>query len=1050
MKNPKPISREPIIQEYTEKINIKKITEIITAAEEEEERKIYEQFKYLFVIKKDKTIMNKISFIDAIEKNQKLTVEDKKYLAELRLPINYDQTFLEYFLLLKDISKKEKAEKYMRKYNINHVLKEKIIEKQKKKIFDFSKKTEPVIKNKEGIYNRTFILRNLDANLDFDKYVNETDYFLVKMKKTSNFKSKITEEINSSYKGFDKKSKLEILENFDTKEEFLFNIIYIITAASLEELEEKTVRVQNTFIEDNIEAKIPTHVNVTFYKNFLNKDKYNKLIFKNEEDMIIMNYSHFKDYGKSTQHFLDLEILENSIIKSQNKYFEIVEIEDIDYIHAKEKTKHEIFDVYKSTLNGLNNDILLQIFIMNDYINVEKTTEQLFAKSNLPLNDSYNSYLDDNIKIAAKNSTIRKIYFVISSNPDRKLDGEKTKEAVEITLEFIEKSFQKIKANIKRLDIQEKVKLYKTLFDVDFKQNNLKVPYNEKTEKFSDYISCSSLRFKPFNSHIGRICAKSFTIKGFPNAMRDDFMSDIMKLPFKFNLSVSIDFEELEKTIDKVGKVIFAMERTLVKKKEKKNMYISHEFKELYQESLDLREEVSNNDKKMFDVSIAITVYDETEKKVEEKAKQIDSTIRRHLFKINKLFLEQEQGLKFTLPIPYDIPKHHKRNLLSENVAMLKPFYIKNHFDPDGIFYGLSSDNNIISIDRRKYTNSSGWFLGVPGSGKSFLAKKEMDSVILRYQNDDILIIDPEAEYGILAKKYLGENIKISSNSNVRINPFDISSDLKELTEEGEENPIKLKQEFLITFIEVLAQGLTQTEKSIVDRLLTLIYQEYIDNLKKGLVLKPTLEKFWEELSAQSEREAMALALRIEIYVKGSLNLFAGETNVKVNQRIVNFNIKELGGQLKNVALLLICDLLWQRVCKNRELKKRTWIYIDEIYLLFENEASAKFLFAFYKRVRKYGGVPTGITQNIEDLLRSETARTMLSNSDFLCILKQSPNDRELLQDLFDLSEKQADCVKNNPPGTGLILAAGNVVQFKDKMNTKSELYQLMTTKIDD
>lgn len=1045
----KSITREPIIREYDEKnINIDKLIKIVNKVETEE-KKLYEQVKYVLAVKKEKVILNKIESMERQEvlKNIKLTPEDKKRIRDLKLPINYTQEFLDLFLL-----KKKEELSYMRKYKINHVLKEEKKEKPKSNILKSFFSSKPKEKEKEeGIFNRTFILRNFNENMCFDKYLNDTDYFLLKLKKSEGLKEKMIDNIeNSNYEGFEKKSKIDFLRNFENSEEYLFNIIYVVQGNNLEELEEKTDKVKQYFIEDNIEAKIPTHVTQVFYDNFLYKDKYNKLILKKEEEINVLNYSKFKDEGKSTQNFLDLEILENSIIKYQNKYFDIVEIEDIDYIHAKEKTKHEIFDVYKSTLNGLNNDILLQIFVMNDLINVEKTKEQLFAKSDLPLNDSYNSYLDDNITIAAKSSTVRKIYFVISSNPDKKMDGEKTKEAVDMTLEFIEKSFQKIKANIKRLSKKEKIDIYKRLFDIDFTQNNMKVQYDEKKEKFSDYISCSSLRFKPFNSQIGRYCSKSFTIKGFPNAMRDDFMSDIMKLPFKFNLSVSIDFEELEKTIDKVGKVIFAMERTLVKKKEKKNMYISHEFKELYQESLDLREEVSNNDKKMFDVSVAITIYDETEKKVDEKAKQIDSTIRRHLFKINKLFLEQEQGLKFTLPIPYDIPKHHKRNLLSENVAMLKPFYIKNYFDPDGIFYGLSSDNNIISIDRRKYTNSSGWFLGVPGSGKSFLAKKEMDSVILRYQNDDILIIDPEAEYGILAKKYGGENIKISSNSNVRINPFDVTSDLKELTEEGEENPIKLKQEFLITFIEVLAQGLTQTEKSIVDRLLTLIYQEYIDNLKKGLVIKPTLEKFWEELSAQSEREAMALALRIEIYVKGSLNLFAGETNVEVNKRIVNFNIKELGGQLKNVALLLICDLLWQRVCKNRELKKRTWIYIDEIYLLFENEASAKFLFAFYKRVRKYGGVPTGITQNIEDLLRSETARTMLSNSAFLCILRQSSNDRELLQDLFDLSEAQADAVKNNSPGTGLILAEGNVIQFKDKMDKKSELYQLMTTKIDD
>lgn len=988
---------------------IAKLSDIIKVYEEKEKAASKEGVLDL-VIKANNSYCDYSIFLD-LKKGKKEKIVTEKEFQEL-------------YLVYEKEKKKKKDKTSDRKYNINHII-----------ISD--------------AYYRVFTIRNF-KDIDISSFIDNDSYFIVKMKKSKN-KESIVSQIESS-SNFDKNNKLEFLKGINEDTEYSFDIYYFLKANTYDELESKTFDCKKAFAKFGVEIKIKTHINENFFSKLLQrKDGYKNICFNCNNKLEIINFTSYKDpQNNSTQSLFNINIKESGIMEYDGMFYDMVEIEDIDYINAKETDKFDIIDNYKSVINSMTNQIKLQILIQNDLLDERKVEAELYATSDLPLNNNYNDYLRENIELSKENSAIKRIFFVITADKDKFVEEKKATSEIEKNLSFIKRTLKQIKANVIELSIEEKVKIYKGFFDYDFEGISRYIPYDSKRELVRDYISPSGIRFNFFSSQIGRNFISSFSIKNFPNAMRDEFLADIMKLPFKFNLSLRVEFEELDKTIDKINKKIFSMESTIIEKKKRKNAYIGHEFKTTYEESLALREELTSNDKKMFSIHISISLLDETEKGLSEKYQIVDSTIRRHLFRTNRLFLHQEKGMISTSPLPYDTPNHMKRNLLSENVAMLKPFYVKNHYDSDGIFYGLSEDNNLISIDRRKYANSSGWFLGVPGSGKSFLAKKEMTSVILRYPDEEVFIIDPESEYGILAKQYGGENIKISANSSVRINPFDITTDINELTLEGDENPIKIKQEFILSFIEVLAEGLTQAEKSVVDNILGKMYAEFVENVKNGVIKQPTLKTFYERLYYEPEKVAMGLALRIQIYVSGSLDLFSGETNVETVQRIVNFNIKDLGGQLKNVALMIILELLWNRINKNRALKKRTWIYIDEIYLLFENEASAKFLFAFYKRVRKYGGVPTGITQNVEDLLRSETARTMLSNAAFLCILRQSPNDRELLQDLFDLSDAQANYTKNNPPGTGIILAEGNVIHFKDKMNEKSELYKMMTTKIDD
>ena len=348
----------------------------------------------------------------------------------------------------------------------------------------------------------------------------------------------------------------------------------------------------------------------------------------------------------------------------------------------------------------------------------------------------------------------------------------------------------------------------------------------------------------------------------------------------------------------------------------------------------------------------------------------------------------------------------------------------------------------MIIADRRQLLNGNSFILGVSGSGKSFTAKNEIVSVMLRYNNADVIIIDPEDEYSRLVKALKGEVINISSTSDNHINAMDMNKDYGDGA-----NPIILKSEFLLSLCEQLigSGNLGPKQKSIIDRCTAQVYRVYQQGNYMGVA--PTLQDFREELLKQEEPEAKALALDIELFTDGSLNTFAKNTNVNTDNRLVCYNILELGDDLKPMGMLVILDNILNRITKNRSKGKNTYIFIDEIYLLFQHEYAANFLFKLWKRVRKYGAFCTGITQNVDDLLQSHTARTMLSNSEFIVMLNQASSDRFELAKLLNITDLQMNYITNVGAGQGLIKIGNVLVPFINEFPTNTELYKLMTTK---
>ena len=394
-----------------------------------------------------------------------------------------------------------------------------------------------------------------------------------------------------------------------------------------------------------------------------------------------------------------------------------------------------------------------------------------------------------------------------------------------------------------------------------------------------------------------------------------------------------------------------------------------------------------------------------------------------------------------------------KTYLLSDAAGVMIPFSHVDHFAEGGIFYGENQiTKSIITLDRTQEMNANGYILGCSGSGKSMLSKAEMFDVLLKYPNDEIIVIDPENEYKPLVKYFDGSILKLSPSSPTKLNIFDI--DLT-VSEEGT-SAVAMKSETIMTIVET-AKGreLTSDEITIIDRCVKFAYQKYIQTNGDERFL-PTFEDFYNLLLSAPEPEAHSLAVTLEIYVKGSFNIFSGRTNIDTGKRFMVFDIAQMGEQIRAVGLQVILEYVWQRVVANKRRGVRTWVWIDEFSIMFNDGAgrtthkSGEFFSKVYKRIRKYGGVPTAMTQNITEVLESPQARTMLANSEFVTLLQQKKEDLDAVSKLFSLSPYQQLPLKSGKKGTGIIVCGRKIIPFEKIIPENSLMYKICTTKFDD
>lgn len=423
----------------------------------------------------------------------------------------------------------------------------------------------------------------------------------------------------------------------------------------------------------------------------------------------------------------------------------------------------------------------------------------------------------------------------------------------------------------------------------------------------------------------------------------------------------------------------------------------------------------------------------------EEKPKEV---VKSRLMKLDSMHM-QEQGLMSSLPLANNLVPI-KRALTTTSTAIFVPFTTQELFmEGDSLYYGLNAvSNNMIMADRKQLKNPNGLILGTPGSGKSFSAKREMTNVFFT-TTDDIIIADPEGEYYPLVEALGGQVIHISSTSRDYINPMDIN-----LNYADDDNPLGMKSDFILSLCELIMgarDGMEPEEKSVIDRCLPLVYQKYLNDPKPENM--PILGDLYDCLREQKERQAQRIATALEIYVNGSLRVFNHQTNVELDNRLICFDIKELGKQLKKLGMLIVQDQVWNRVTINRNAKKNTRYYIDEFHLLLKEEQTAAYSVEIWKRFRKWGGIPTGITQNIKDLLASREIENIFENSDFIYMLNQASGDRQILAKQLNISPFQLSYVTNSNEGEGLLFYGNTIIPFKDKFDTSLKLYGLMTTK---
>lgn len=734
-----------------------------------------------------------------------------------------------------------------------------------------------------------------------------------------------------------------------------------------------------------------------------------------------------------------------------NRYSKTYKFEDINYTIASNEEQEIIFTSYCDLLNSFDSSVDIQITMHNNKVNHDDFEKRVLLKHR-GIDDDFDRYIDVyNEMLSEKmehgqSDTIRNKYITVSLQAPDFETAENKFTTVDIELN---KAFSRINTNVRPITANERVRILADIFrGVDERIPELdKKAFRRRADKA--YCCPDYFEFKPkyfmFNEKYARVCF----VKDFPSTLTDDLLTDLSDTNLNIIVTVNVAPVEPYKALRMVNHQITSMtaEKITAERKAIKAGYspdsINYNLKYSLEQAHDLLDSMQSKNQKIYDVNVIIMIIADSYEQLENNTDTIETTVRKHVCNLGTLFIQQEKGLQAVLPLGY-CPIKIRRTMTTESTAVLLPFSVKELLDHKGMYYGLNElSNNMILLNRLVLNNSNGFILGASGSGKSFAAKREMMNVFLA-TDDDIIIIDPEREYKKLVESLKGQIVKVSAASETHINPMDMTANYSD-----DESPLKMKADFMLSFFSCLVgkEGLSSKEQGLIDRCLTITYGNYLNTFdEKDL---PTLNEFYEVLKSQPEPEAEKLALSFEIYIKGNLNVFAHKTNVSLNNRVICFDIVDLGKQLKTLGMLIVLDYIWNRLTENRKKGKNTWIYMDEIYLLFSNEYSSNFLFELYKRARKWGGIPTGITQNVEDLLRSQTARSMLANAEFILMLSQAASDRTELKEILKISDELMEFVTSAEKGHGLISYGGSLVPFKDEF-PKNEIYGLLTSKLNE
>ena len=704
---------------------------------------------------------------------------------------------------------------------------------------------------------------------------------------------------------------------------------------------------------------------------------------------------------------------------------------------------------YSELLNSLDPGATSKITVLNRRLNrVDFEKNIMIPKANDNLDeyrDEYNKMLLD--KALGSNSIIQEKFLTISVN---KKSYEEAKTYFSRISADLSNHFNTLGSRCIELDATDRLRLAHDFYRVG--EENIftwdMLDNMRKGHSFKDYISPDSFKFEKDYFEMGNKFGRVFFLKDYASYIKDDMVAELTDLNRNLMLSIDIISIPMDEAIREVENRRLGVETNITNWQRRQNnnnnfsAVIPYDMEQQRKESKEFLDDLTTRDQRMFVCVLTMVLLADNKEQLDLDTESLLATGRKHLCQLAILKWQQKDGLNTAMP--HGVRKINAlRTLTTESLAVFMPFRVQEINHENGIYYGDNViSKNMIIADRRELLNGNSFILGVSGSGKSFTAKNEIVSIALRDPNADIIIIDPEREYPKLIETLGGQDIHISATSKNHINAMDMNADYGDGA-----NPVILKSEFILSLCEHLmgSGNLGPKEKSIIDRCTAKVYRIYQQGNYQGVA--PTLQDFREELLKQPEPEAKQIALAIELFTDGSLNTFAKNTNVDTNSRIICYDILDLGKQLLPIGMLVVLDSILNRITANRAKGRNTYIFIDEIYLLFQHEYSANFLFTLWKRVRKYGAYCTGITQNVDDLLQSHTARTMLANSEFIVMLNQAATDRTELAKLLSISDTQMSYITNVGAGQGLLKVGSSLVPFINKFPTDTKLYKLMTTK---
>jgi len=745
----------------------------------------------------------------------------------------------------------------------------------------------------------------------------------------------------------------------------------------------------------------------------------------------------------------------DGICRVTDHYYTLtIQYQDINYQLAQQEDKTAIFEEWCAFLNSFDSSIHFELSFMN----MATDAESFEKKVRIPYrNDRFNGIRNEysqmlRTQLAQGNNGLTKtkyITFGIEANSMRE-----AKPRLQHVQTDMMNNLKRLGVSAKVLNGRERLKLMHAMFHmVDHDRFYFDWSWLVGSGlSVKDFIAPTSFSFPGSRTFtMGDLKGAMSYLQITASDLSDQMLKDFLDMESSQIVTMHIQSVNQTTAIKQIKHTITELDRSKIEEQKKavRSGYdmdiIPSDLATYGKDAKALLEELQSQNERMFLITFLIMNTGKTDQELENNVFQASSIAQKHNCNLRRLDFQQEQGLMSSLPLANNLIEI-QRALTTSSTAIFVPFTTQELFQTgsEALYYGLNAlSNNLIMVDRKKLKNPNGLILGTPGSGKSFSAKREIANAFL-VTDDDLIICDPEAEYTALVNCMEGQVIKISPTSTQYINPMDINDSYSE-----EDNPLALKADFILSLCELVVggkDGLQPIEKTVIDRCVHQVYQHYFEEPKPENM--PLLEDLYNALLKQEETEAKRVAAALEIYVKGSLNLFNHRTNVDIQNRFICYDIKELGKQLKKLGMLIVQDQVWGRVTANRSAGKTTRYYMDEFHLLLKEEQTASYSVEIWKRFRKWGGIPTGITQNVKDLLSSREVENIFENSDFVYMLNQAAGDRQILAQQLNISPHQLSYVTHSGEGEGLLFYGNVILPFVDRFPTDLQLYKIMTTKL--